>query len=171
MRRAVVPRDGRGRACPARQQPRRVAAVAGPLPPSLHDRRRARVHHLRWRRGSRDGVRGHGRRPAGRFDRGGTRRRRGALLGRGGLLARRDALGPRHRDTRAGGVHAVCLRRLRAGAAVRRAARWEHRRVLEKAGCRIEGRVRRSAVKDGVVQDQLLYAILRGDGATAANSR
>ena len=36
-------------------------------------------------------------------------------------------------------------------------------RVLEKAGYRLEGRMRRSAVKDGVVQDQLLYAILRGD--------
>lgn len=36
-------------------------------------------------------------------------------------------------------------------------------RVLEKAGYRIEGRMRRSAVKDGVVQDQSLYAILRGD--------
>ena len=40
-------------------------------------------------------------------------------------------------------------------------------RVLEKAGYRLEGRMRRSAVKDGVVQDQLLYAILRGDGASA----
>lgn len=36
-------------------------------------------------------------------------------------------------------------------------------RVLEKAGYRLEGRMRRSAVKDGVVQDQLLYATLRGD--------
>ena len=32
-------------------------------------------------------------------------------------------------------------------------------RVLEKAGYRIEGRLRRSAVKDGVVQDQLVYAV------------
>ncbi len=39
-------------------------------------------------------------------------------------------------------------------------------RVLEKAGYRLEGRMRRSAVKDGVVQDQLLYAIPRGDGAS-----
>ena len=39
-------------------------------------------------------------------------------------------------------------------------------RVLEKAGYRLEGRMRRSTVKDGVVQDQLLYAILRGDGAS-----
>ena len=38
-------------------------------------------------------------------------------------------------------------------------------RALEKAGYRLEGRMRRSAVKDGVVQDQLLYAIVRGDGA------
>ena len=43
-------------------------------------------------------------------------------------------------------------------------------RVLEKTGYRLEGRMRRSAVKDGVVQDQLLYAILRGDGATALDS-
>ena len=39
-------------------------------------------------------------------------------------------------------------------------------RVLEKVGYRLEGRMRRSAVKDGVVQDQLLYAIVRGDGAS-----
>ncbi len=38
-------------------------------------------------------------------------------------------------------------------------------RVLEKAGYWLEGRMRRSAVKDGVVQVQLLYAIVRGDGA------
>ena len=44
-------------------------------------------------------------------------------------------------------------------------------RVLEKAGYRLEGRMRRSAVKDGVVQDQFLYAILRRDGATALRSR
>ena len=31
--------------------------------------------------------------------------------------------------------------------------------------------MRRSAVKDGVVQDQLLYAVLRGDGATGLGSR
>ena len=37
--------------------------------------------------------------------------------------------------------------------------------VLEKAGYRLEGCMRRSAVKDGVVQDQLLYDSLRGDGA------
>ena len=36
-------------------------------------------------------------------------------------------------------------------------------RVLEKAGYRLEGRMRRSAVKDGVVQDQALYAIVRGE--------
>ena len=33
--------------------------------------------------------------------------------------------------------------------------------MLEKVGYRLEGRLRRSAIKDGVVQDQLLYAILR----------
>lgn len=36
-------------------------------------------------------------------------------------------------------------------------------RVLEKAGYELEGRLRRSAVKDGKVQDQMLYAILRAD--------
>ena len=39
-------------------------------------------------------------------------------------------------------------------------------RVLEKAGYRLEGRMRRSAVKDGVVQDQLLYAIVLGEEIT-----
>lgn len=36
-------------------------------------------------------------------------------------------------------------------------------RVLEKAGYRLEGRMRESALKDGEVTDQLLYAILRGE--------
>ena len=36
-------------------------------------------------------------------------------------------------------------------------------RVLEKAGYRLEGRLRRSAIKDGTVQDQLLHAIPRDD--------
>ncbi len=36
-------------------------------------------------------------------------------------------------------------------------------RVLEKAGYVLEGRMRRSAIKAGVVQDQLSYAGLRGD--------
>ena len=40
-------------------------------------------------------------------------------------------------------------------------------RMLEKAGYRLEGRMRRSAVKDGVVQDQILYALLREDGVSA----
>jgi len=35
-------------------------------------------------------------------------------------------------------------------------------RVLEKAGYSLEGRMRQSAVKDGRVCDQLLYAIVRG---------
>ena len=38
-------------------------------------------------------------------------------------------------------------------------------RVLEKAGYRLEGRMRRSAIKDGIVQDQLLYAILQREAA------
>ena len=38
-------------------------------------------------------------------------------------------------------------------------------RVLEKAGYRLEGRMLRSAIKDGTVQDTCLYAILRGKRA------
>ena len=34
-------------------------------------------------------------------------------------------------------------------------------RVLEKAGYALEGRMRKSAIKDGEVLDQLLYAITR----------
>ncbi len=36
-------------------------------------------------------------------------------------------------------------------------------RILEKAGYQLEGRMRESAIKDGTVVDQLLYAILRGE--------
>ena len=36
-------------------------------------------------------------------------------------------------------------------------------RVLEKAGYRLEGRMRQSAIKDGTVTDQFLYAILRDE--------
>jgi RimJ/RimL family protein N-acetyltransferase len=35
--------------------------------------------------------------------------------------------------------------------------------VLEKAGYRLEGRLRQSAIKDGVVVDQLMYSILRDE--------
>jgi len=38
-------------------------------------------------------------------------------------------------------------------------------RVLEKAGYQFEGRMRQSAIKDGKVIDQLLYAILRSEPA------
>jgi RimJ/RimL family protein N-acetyltransferase len=37
-------------------------------------------------------------------------------------------------------------------------------RVLEKAGYSYEGRLRQSAIKDGAVTDQFMYAILRDDG-------
>ena len=40
-------------------------------------------------------------------------------------------------------------------------------RVLGKAGYRLEGRMRQSAIKDGKVTDQLLYAILREELAPA----
>jgi RimJ/RimL family protein N-acetyltransferase len=36
-------------------------------------------------------------------------------------------------------------------------------RVLEKVGYQLEGRMRQSAVKDGQIVDQLLYAMLRDD--------
>jgi ribosomal-protein-alanine N-acetyltransferase len=36
-------------------------------------------------------------------------------------------------------------------------------RVLEKAGYSLEGRMRQSAIKDGTVTDQFLYAILRDE--------
>lgn len=36
-------------------------------------------------------------------------------------------------------------------------------RVLEKVGYRLEGRMRESAIKDGEVTDQLLYATLRSE--------
>jgi RimJ/RimL family protein N-acetyltransferase len=43
-------------------------------------------------------------------------------------------------------------------------------RVLENAGYVLEGRMRRSAIKDGVLQDQLLYAVLRGDEPSTTRS-
>jgi RimJ/RimL family protein N-acetyltransferase len=41
-------------------------------------------------------------------------------------------------------------------------------RVLEKAGYRLEGRMRQSAIKDGKITDQLLYSILRDEVARGA---
>jgi RimJ/RimL family protein N-acetyltransferase len=35
--------------------------------------------------------------------------------------------------------------------------------VLEKVGYRCEGRMRQSAIKDGRITDQLLYAMLRDE--------
>jgi ribosomal-protein-alanine N-acetyltransferase len=40
------------------------------------------------------------------------------------------------------------------------AANLASRRVLEKAGCELEGTMRRSAIKEGEVRDQCLYARL-----------
>ena len=42
------------------------------------------------------------------------------------------------------------------------------RRVLEKAGFRREGLMRRSAIKNGIVCDRFLYAIIREDLAATA---
>ena len=39
-------------------------------------------------------------------------------------------------------------------------------RVLEKAGYALEGRLRDSAIKDGVIRDQLMYAAYRESGIT-----
>jgi len=39
-------------------------------------------------------------------------------------------------------------------------------RVLEKAGYRLEGTLRQSAIKDGKVVDQWMYALLRGEATT-----
>jgi RimJ/RimL family protein N-acetyltransferase len=52
------------------------------------------------------------------------------------------------------------LRRIYAVPFARNAA---SARVLEKAGYRLEGLMRESAIKDGVVNDQLLYAIRRSE--------
>ncbi len=38
-------------------------------------------------------------------------------------------------------------------------------RVLEKAGYELEGRMRKSAIKDGEILDQLLYAYVRASGS------
>lgn len=38
--------------------------------------------------------------------------------------------------------------------------------ILEKAGYRLEGRMRQSVIKDGKVLDQFMYAILRDDVAS-----
>ncbi len=35
--------------------------------------------------------------------------------------------------------------------------------ILEKAGYRLEGRMRQSVIKDGHVLDQFMYAILRDE--------
>ncbi len=42
-------------------------------------------------------------------------------------------------------------------------------RVLEKAGYSLEGRLRRSAIKDGVITDQLQYAFIAGDRPPLGN--
>jgi RimJ/RimL family protein N-acetyltransferase len=42
-------------------------------------------------------------------------------------------------------------------------------RVLEKNGYVLEGRLRRSAIKDGVITDQLQYAFVVPDNAVSAD--
>ncbi len=42
-------------------------------------------------------------------------------------------------------------------------------RVLEKAGYSLEGRLRRSAIKDGVITDQLQYAFIATDRPPLGN--
>jgi len=41
-------------------------------------------------------------------------------------------------------------------------------RILEKAGYRLEGRMRQSVVKDGQVLDQFMYSIIRDDASAGA---
>jgi RimJ/RimL family protein N-acetyltransferase len=41
-------------------------------------------------------------------------------------------------------------------------------RVLEKTGYRFEGRLRQSAIKDGQVTDQMMYAIVRDETSSGA---
>ncbi len=43
-------------------------------------------------------------------------------------------------------------------------------RVLEKAGYVLEGRLARSAIKDGVIVDQLQYAFINGGGSSEENT-
>jgi RimJ/RimL family protein N-acetyltransferase len=45
------------------------------------------------------------------------------------------------------------------------------RRVLEKASCRLEGRLASGAVKDGVVVDRELYTGLRDDASPPGDRR
>jgi RimJ/RimL family protein N-acetyltransferase len=44
-------------------------------------------------------------------------------------------------------------------------------RVLEKAGYVLEGRMPQSAIKDGVVRDQLMYGAYRQDGTPRSKAR
>jgi RimJ/RimL family protein N-acetyltransferase len=70
-----------------------------------------------------------------------------------------------------GGVTAYAFRQhpeLRRIYAVPYAGSLASVRVLEKVGYRCEGRMRQSAIKDGQIIDQLLYAILRDEIATDA---
>lgn len=43
-------------------------------------------------------------------------------------------------------------------------------RVLEKAGYELEGRLRHSAIKDGRLVDELVYAVVRSEGPDAAKT-
>jgi [ribosomal protein S5]-alanine N-acetyltransferase len=44
-------------------------------------------------------------------------------------------------------------------------------RVLEKAGYVLEGRLRKSAIKDGIVTDQLQYAFIAPDDPPPPGTR
>lgn len=58
------------------------------------------------------------------------------------------------------GDEGVEVERLWAGVFSENAA---SQRVLERSGFRLEGRMRRAVVKDGVVMDDLIYSIVKGD--------
>ena len=67
-----------------------------------------------------------------------------------------------------GGVSAF-----RADAHLRAAVRRQHGsiRVLEKAGYTLEGRMPHSAIKDGVVRDQLMYGAYQAELGLLARAR
>ena len=78
----------------------------------------------------------------------------------------RAVLGPRHRHRGAAAPDRARLRRdpeLRRLWAVPFASNVASARVLEKAGYTREGTLRQSAIKDGRVLDQFMYAIVRDE--------
>jgi len=113
------------------------------------------VHRGRRRGGRRDRLR----RPSGRR----------TVLGRDWLLARPALLGRgiATEALRAVTAHAFRVHGLHRLFALPYAGNAASCRVLEKAGYRLEGRLREHPFKDGRFVDQLLYAIVDDGGASA----